>query len=86
MRLYLQKDICSVIIELCNFFRQLCSKTLYKSELDKLEEGIVLILCKLEQIFPLALFDIMMHLVVHLPREAKYAGPVALRWMYPIER
>ncbi|XP_052294335.1 uncharacterized protein LOC107178912 isoform X1 [Citrus sinensis] len=86
IRPYLRKDICSAIIELCNFFRQLCAKTLYKSELDKLEEGIVLILCKLERIFPPAFFDIMVHLAVHLPHEAKYAGPVALRWMYPIER
>ena len=31
-------------------------------------------------------FDIMMHLLVHLPEEAKMAGPVQYRWMYPIER
>ncbi|KAK3206782.1 hypothetical protein Dsin_020828 [Dipteronia sinensis] len=27
----------------------------------------------------------MVHLTVHLPSEAKYVGPVGLRWMYPIE-
>jgi hypothetical protein len=43
-------------------------------------------LCKLEQIFPPAFFDIMVHLAVHLPREAELAGPVQYRWMYPIER
>ena len=54
--------------------------------LEKLEEGIVLILCKLERIFPPAFFDVMVHLMVHLPREAKLAGPVSYRWMYPFER
>ncbi|KAL6345885.1 hypothetical protein AAG906_020467 [Vitis piasezkii] len=49
------------------------------------EHDIVLILCKLERIFP-PLFDVMVHLLVHLPHEAKLAGPVGLRWMYPIER
>ena len=35
--------------------------------------------------FPLALFDIMVHLVVHLVREIKLGGPVFLRWCYPFE-
>ena len=28
----------------------------------------------------------MMHLPIHLPKEARLAGPVRYRWMYPIER
>ncbi|XP_076896149.1 uncharacterized protein LOC143549018 [Bidens hawaiensis] len=28
----------------------------------------------------------MVHLVIHLTREVKFGGPVAFRWMYPIER
>ena len=31
-------------------------------------------------------FDIMMHLPVHLAKEAKLGGPLCYRWMYPIER
>ena len=86
IRPYLNKDVCTTIIELCSFFQQLCAKTLYMKDLEKLEEGIVLILCKLERIFPPAFFDIMVHLMVHLPHEAKLAGPVRYRWMYPFER
>ena len=37
-------------------------------------------------IFLPAFFDIMVHLVVHLSREAELAGPVHYHWMYPIER
>jgi len=51
-----------------------------------MKDNIVIILCKLEQIFPPAFFDIMVHVAIHLPREAELAGPVQYRWMYPIER
>ncbi|XP_026393683.1 uncharacterized protein LOC113288780 [Papaver somniferum] len=86
IRAYLRKDVCTSIIDLCNFFHDLCAKTLTVSHLDKLEKDIVLILCKLERIFPPAFFDVMVHLAVHLPREAKLVGPVGYSWMYPIER
>ncbi|KAH7833133.1 hypothetical protein Vadar_003384 [Vaccinium darrowii] len=56
------------------------------SDLDKLEENIAIVLCKLEKIFPPAFFDVMVHLAIHLPREIKLGGPVQYRWMYPIER
>ncbi|GKC97268.1 hypothetical protein Tco_1167543 [Tanacetum coccineum] len=44
------------------------------------------ILCELEFIYPPALFDIMVHLVIHLPLEALEGGPIRPRWMYPFER
>ncbi|GJZ13743.1 hypothetical protein Tco_0548973 [Tanacetum coccineum] len=46
---------------------------------------VVDILCELELIYPPALFDIMVHLVIHLPIEALEGGPIRLRWMYPFE-
>ena len=51
-----------------------------------MSEDIGIILCKLEMIFPPTFFTIMMHLAVHLPREAMLAGPVKYRWMYSAER
>lgn len=82
----LRKDVCDPIVRLSSFFEQICAKTLKVADLDKLQNDIVLILCKLEQIFPPAFFDIMIHLAIHLPQEAKIAGPVGYRWMFPIER
>ena len=49
-------------------------------------QEIPVILVKLEKNFPPAFFDVMMHLVVHLPDEALLRGPVQYGWMYPIER
>ncbi|KAL0560127.1 hypothetical protein IC582_000521 [Cucumis melo] len=61
-------------------------KTLSISELEKMQDDIVLILCKLEKIFPPTFFDVMVHLPVHLSWEARIVGPVGYSWMYPIER
>ena len=47
---------------------------------------LVIILCKLERIFPLVFFDIMIHLVLHLPEEAILGGPIYMWWMYLFER
>ncbi|KAI3458716.1 hypothetical protein Pfo_015379 [Paulownia fortunei] len=86
IRKFLPNDICGTIVELCDFFKKLTSTTLHIADLKKMEGGIVFILCKMERIFSPAFFDIMVHLSVHLPREAILAGPVSSRWMYPFER
>ncbi|KAF7116020.1 hypothetical protein RHSIM_RhsimUnG0041600 [Rhododendron simsii] len=51
MRGFVDKEISTTLFELGGFFQDLYSKTLRRSELEKLEERIVLILCKLEKIF-----------------------------------
>jgi hypothetical protein len=86
LRGLVRKDVYEVIAELGRFSRQLCSKTLMVDALHQMKEDIVLILCKLEKIYPPAFFDVMVHLVVHLPDEALLRGPVHYGWMYPIER
>ncbi|KAJ8769380.1 hypothetical protein K2173_002584 [Erythroxylum novogranatense] len=74
------------LTELSWFFKSLTSSEINFHELQKLENEISVILCKLEGIFPPSLFDCMEHLPVHLPHEEKLAGPVQYRWMYPFER
>ena len=51
----------------------------------KMQDDIVPILCKLEKIFPLASFDVMIHLAVHYPWEARIVGSIGYSWMYSIE-
>ncbi|KAM0920694.1 hypothetical protein ACQ4PT_007348 [Festuca glaucescens] len=52
----------------------------------ELEKEIPVLLCKLEKMFPPGFFNVMQHLMVHLPNEARVGGPVAYRWMYVFER
>ncbi|XP_028115026.1 uncharacterized protein LOC114312932 [Camellia sinensis] len=86
VRNLLPKKVVEPLIELSNFFKQLCFKTLEVDGLNRLQSQIALTLCHLERIFPPSFFDIMEHLPIHLAEEAKIAGPVQYRWMYFIER
>lgn len=86
MRGFLHEDFCQVLLQLGSFFRQLCSKTLKLDVLEKLEKQIVIVLCKLEMILPPAFFDVIVHLAVHLPEQARLGGPVQYRWMFFVER
>ncbi|GER32814.1 transposon protein [Striga asiatica] len=85
-RAYLDKDISDAIIELCNFFKKMCAKSLNVSDLISAQSDVIMILCKLQRIFPPAFFDVMVHLVMHLPEEAILGGPEHLRWMFSTER
>jgi hypothetical protein len=80
------KDIYEAIAELGTFFRQLCRRTLDNDVLAEMKKEIPIILVKLEKKFPPSFFDVMIHLVVHLPNETLLRGPVQYGWMYPIER
>ncbi|CAN0904463.1 hypothetical protein LINGRAHAP2_LOCUS23106, partial [Linum grandiflorum] len=82
----LPDKVSKVIIDLCMYFKVICSKVLKVSHLEELETKIIETLCNMEMIFPPSFFTIMVHLVTHLATEAKLGGPVHYRWMYPIER
>ncbi|XP_058076314.1 uncharacterized protein LOC131224884 [Magnolia sinica] len=86
VRRTLPPNVSSILIELSEFFRDLCSKVGRMQDFKFLESQIALTLCHLERIFPPSFFDIMVHLPIHLASEAMLAGPVQYRWMYPIER
>ena len=74
------------LIDLSCYFKEVCSKVLQVKDLEKLESRIAMKLCDLEKIFPPSFFIVMVHLVIHFAIEAKIAGLVHYRWMYPIER
>ncbi|XP_056688096.1 uncharacterized protein [Spinacia oleracea] len=82
----LPKDVATLLIRLCGFFKGIWSKTIDPQHLDRLHSEIVEALCMLERIFPPAFFDIMVHLPVHLVKQIKLGGPVSSNCMYGIER
>ncbi|XP_015162178.1 uncharacterized protein [Solanum tuberosum] len=86
LRGMLSKEVCEPLIELSIFFSVLGSKELKIDNLEHIEAQIPITLCKLEKLFPPSFFDVMEHLPVHLASEAKIAGPIHYRWMYPVER
>lgn len=86
IRNVLPREVAFVVMELCHFFREICSKVLDINYLDKLQEHIALTLCHLEMVFPPSFFTVMVHLTIHLTEKIKIGGPVQFRWMYPVER
>ncbi|XP_074378214.1 uncharacterized protein LOC141719736 [Apium graveolens] len=81
----LPRQVADAIIELSNFFQDLCSSTLKYSDLLKMEKDIVRIMSMFETIFTPSFFDPMEHLP-HLATECKLGGPVTYRRMYPFQR
>ena len=51
-------------------------KVISKKLMCEFEKEIPVLLCKMEKIFPPGFFNVMQHLLVHLPWEALVGGPV----------
>jgi hypothetical protein len=83
---YLNDDVWKALAELSHFYRQLCAKEIKKEMMEKLEKEILVLICKLEKVFPPGWFNPMQHLLVHLLYEANLGDPQQYRWMYHIER
>ena len=60
--------VIDLLANLSSFFKSLCSTTLHLSELNSLEERIILI-------------QSMVHLLIHLVEEVRLGGPVQYRWI-----
>jgi hypothetical protein len=76
LRGLLPDDVTFILYDLCGYFREMNAKVFYKGELEKLEERIIMTLCRMEIIFPPGFFTMMVHLVLHLATEVKIGGPI----------
>ena len=74
------------VIRLGHCFKRICEKRIVISELRELQTYVAETCSLLEIYFPPAFWNIMEHLVLHLPRELYWCGPVHARWMYSVER
>ena len=73
---YVPKHVWIVLAELSNFFCQLCAKELSRTVVADMERMTHVLLYRLEKIFPPGFFNLMQHLILHLPYEARMGGPV----------
>jgi sulfur relay (sulfurtransferase) DsrC/TusE family protein len=71
---YLNDDVWKALAKLRHFYRQFCAKEIKKEMMKKLEKEILVLICKLEKIFPPGWFNPIQHLLVHLPCEARLGG------------
>jgi hypothetical protein len=70
------------IIWLGRAFGKICAKVINLNDLSNLWTYVVESLCLLEIWFPPTLFDLMIHLLIHLVDELEICGPMGGRWCY----
>jgi hypothetical protein len=83
---YFSPDLWKMLAELSYFYRQICAKEIVKKLMQRFEKEIIVLICKMEKLFPHGFMNCMQHLIVHLPWKALVGGPVQFRWMYNQER
>jgi len=86
VRKILPEVVSAAVIRVSYFFKKICAPAFRTSDMDSLEVDIAKTLSLLETIFLPSFFDMMVHLMVHLPAQARIAGPVHFRSMWPVER
>ena len=74
------------VIRLGHCLKKICAKVIAVSELSSLMTYVAETCSLLELHFPTAFWNVMPHLLLHLPRELFWCGPVHARWMYSVER
>jgi hypothetical protein len=64
---YFKPDLWKIFPELSYFYRQICAKQVSKVMMQRLENEIAVLVCKMKIVFPPGWFNVMQHLLVHLP-------------------
>ncbi|XP_047150143.1 uncharacterized protein LOC124822207 [Vigna umbellata] len=76
----LPKNLRYTLTRLCFLFNAICSKVIEIEKLDQLENEVVVILCQLEMYFPPSIFDIMVHLIIHLHHVERFIVEEAIEF------
>lgn len=74
------------IIRLGHCFKSICAKVIRRRDLGPFQVYVAETMAMLEIYFPPGYWNVMQHLVMHLPRELYWCGTVHTRWMYGVER
>jgi hypothetical protein len=56
---YLKADLWKMFAELSYFYREICAKQVSKAMMQRLEKEIVVLVCKMEIVFPSRWFNVM---------------------------
>ena len=82
IRHLLPLDVVKPIVLLSRFFSQLTARCLRKSDVKQLQDDIVNVLCKFEQIFPPAFFTSMIHVMknIHTSRKVGLLFRIELQY------
>jgi hypothetical protein len=85
LRGLMQPHVQLALMRLSRVFYNICAKVWDPRDFQALRDDVVTTLGLLEWELPVAFFDIMTHLTLHVVEELDVCGPLHARWMYPIE-
>lgn len=66
----------NAVQRMCAFFHELCQRVIDRNKMEQLDADIVETLCMFERFFSPSFFNIMVHLPIHLGREARLCRSV----------
>jgi hypothetical protein len=64
---YFKPNLWKMLAELNYFYRHICAKQVSKAMMQRLEKEIAVLVCKMKTVFLPGWFNVMQHLLVHLP-------------------
>jgi hypothetical protein len=64
---YFNADLWKMFTGLNYFYMQIYAKQVSKTMMQKFEKEILVLVCKMEKVFPPGWFNAIQHLLVHLP-------------------
>jgi hypothetical protein len=73
---YFSPDLWKMLAELSYFYMPIYAKEISKKLMHRFEKEIIVLVCKMEKVFPPGFMNCMQHLLVHLPWEALVGGHV----------
>ena len=76
----------NAVIRLGHCFKRFCDKVIDRRDIADLTNYVAETASLLEIHFPPGYWNTMPHLILHIPRELYWCGPVHVRWMYGVER
>lgn len=86
LRGLLQESTAEVILAYFDFIARLTARTMTKNETVVLEAAAGVVLSELELVLPVTEFTILVHALVHVPKQLAWFGPACTTWMFAFER
>jgi hypothetical protein len=86
LRGLLKDDVYAILIAYFAFLSRLTARSITQQEASELEEVAGRVLSELELVLPVTELAVLVHVLVHVPKQLAWFGPACTTWMFSFER
>lgn len=86
LRGLLKDEPYNILVAYFDFLSRLMARTMTAHEASALEADAGVVLSELELVLPVTEFTILVHALVHIPKQLAWFGPACTTWMFSYER